>query len=121
MDLKSRYFLGRLSLFAIAAFILPLMGVHRILEEQKKRLLDENALQLEATAAELHRSLAAGQLQEMDKLKAGLDGLTVELNTLERLSSWPWRPETLRLVSSAVLLPILVYVFERVLAEIAGH
>jgi hypothetical protein len=42
----------------------------------------------------------------------------MEHRTLEAVSTWPWQPETLRGILVAVLLPLLVWLLQRVLSRV---
>jgi hypothetical protein len=57
-------------------------------------------------------------LQGMDTLKDGLDGLVVERSVLDKVSTWPWEPETVRVVVTALLLPAVLWAITRVLERL---
>lgn len=110
-----------LALGAVAAFLCPLIGVHHVLEMQKRQLLEQNAQQVRAVMSRVYHLLDSGEAGDLVALKNATDSLIAEQNTLEKLATWPWHADTLRLVSTVLVLPLLAYLIERVLAAIIGH
>jgi hypothetical protein len=102
-------------------FVWPLIGVHRVLEMQKRQLLEQNAQQVRAVMSRVYRMLDTGELGDLAALKNATDSLIAEQSTLEKLPTWPWHQDTLRLVSTVLVLPLLAYLVERILAVIIGH
>ena len=105
-------------LLAIATFVLPLLGAHRLLQEEKARHKSEVARRMETVTQKLHHRVDIDDMHEMDALKDALDGLAVERGVLDKVSTWPWDPETLRVVVTALLLPVALWVVTRVLERL---
>jgi hypothetical protein len=105
---------------AVATFAWPLLGIHRLLVEEKGRLLDENSLLLEAKLVELHQGLNRGELDGMENLNMAIASLEIEQNVLNRIPTWPWQPETVRLLVTALLLPLGLWIVQIVLQVIMG-
>jgi hypothetical protein len=104
---------GAFALFAVGVFVLPLLGAHRRLEEEKQHLLSENGEGLKAAIAELHRRPGAGGGSQDSRPASTLESLIREREFLASISTWPWRLGAVRLVVTAVLLPVLVTLLER--------
>ena len=114
-------------LLAAAAFFLPLRGLHDRLVEEKRRLLTAGAGSLEATIAALHRlshdevanqnDIDASRVAQtrIDALSKAQSALIQERDVVQRLSTWPWDPSTLRTVVSAIALPIVLFLITRYL------
>jgi hypothetical protein len=104
----------------LAAFIWPLMGIHRLLLAEKTRAQSEAALRLEAMIVELHRRVDDMDLTKMGALNDAISSLEIERNALKKVPTWPWQPETVRLLITALALPLglwlIQYVLQRVLA-----
>jgi hypothetical protein len=109
-----------IALLALASFALPLVGVHRVLAEEKQRLLTGIADRLHAAGAELHRRIDAGKYQGMDELNKALAGLEIERNMIAAMPTWPWHPETLRTLLAALLLPLVVWLTQYVIQRLLG-
>src|SRR5690606_22595024 len=69
---------------AIAAFILPLWRISRMLAAEKRRLRAEANIRLQKTLGELHQRVDADTLKEMADLKITIDSLLVEQDTLAK-------------------------------------
>jgi hypothetical protein len=109
---------GLIILLALATFMWPLLGAHRLLQQEKTRGKSEVARRMKAVTGKLHHRVDTDDMQGMDALKDALDGLVVERGVLDEVSTWPWDPETLRLVVTAVLLPVGLWVITRVLERL---
>lgn len=103
-------------LIIVVTFIGPLLGAHQLLEREKQRLLDDVARRIEITMAALHRLIDTGQLDDQRAvLKTTLDGLVVEQGVIHRLPTWPWRTQTVSSVGATFLLPMIIWVIQRLL------
>ena len=106
---------------AAVTFVLPLLGMHRRMVEEKTRLESEANQRLEAVVAELHRRVDAGDFTDvMSELSSAIESLEIEINLLAKISTWPWQPGTLRVAISPVLLPVAVWLIQRLLERVAG-
>jgi len=105
---------------AIVVFVWPLLGIHRLLAREKERLLDEANLRLEAAIVELHRQMDNGKLEGMTDLNMAMANLEMERNALKRISAWPWEPETVRWLVTALVLPLGLWIIQFVLQRILG-
>ena len=47
-------------------------------------------------------------------------GIKDELALLERIPTWPWKPDTLRLLTTAIVLPIVLWLATRLLERLLG-
>lgn len=107
-------------LVAIACFVLPLLGLHgRIQAEKDRRLAEANAT-LDRVIAEIRERVASGDWEAMPALHDGVAAATATVSAIGRISTWPWRPETLRGFLSAVALPIVLWLVTTGLARAFG-
>jgi hypothetical protein len=114
------FFMFLNSLMAVLAFVLPLLGIHRKLAEEKKVVARENNRRLEAALRTLYERSDRSQLKEMPLIKAQI-GVLMELRReIETISTWPWQPQTLRGFLAAISLPILVWLIQQYLAGVIG-
>jgi hypothetical protein len=105
---------------AVVTFVVPLLGMHRRMVEEKTRLESEANQRLEAAINELHRRLDAGDLTDMTELYRAIGGLEIERDVIAQIPTWPWQPGTLRLTLSPLLLPVAVWLIQRFLERAAG-
>lgn len=105
-------------LIALVTFVWPLLGAHRLLQEEKERRKSEVARQMEVVTDELHRRTNAGDYSEMANMNDAIDSLIKEQGVLSKVSTWPWDPEMVRVVVTALLLPVGLWVITRVLERL---
>jgi len=102
-------------------FAWPLWGVHRLLAEEKARLLADGARRMKASVAELRRRIDSGRLRAMADLHKAMASLEIEHAALMRIPTWPWPPGTLRGVAAAVLLPIAIWLIQQLLQPLLAR
>jgi hypothetical protein len=103
---------------ATALFVVPLLGIHRLLVREKERRKAEAGEQLDIAISELHRRNRAGDYPQMPELNNATEALVRVRDVLDKVPTWPWQPETLRWLGTALLLPIVVWVITRVLERL---
>lgn len=106
--------------FSMLTFVLPLWGAHRLLVDEKDRRLTENGEWQRAAIAELHRRVEEGSMTDMDNLNKTMASLELEHATLDRISTWPWKQDTLRAVALALFFPVMVWLTQWVLQRVLG-
>ncbi|HXF61048.1 MAG TPA: hypothetical protein VNK95_05490 [Caldilineaceae bacterium] len=104
----------------LVIFLWPLLGIHRLLVEKKNHAKAVVGRLLEETLDELHRRVAAGRFEEAAPVDQAVAGLKQELELLDKIPTWPWQPETFRGVVTALLLPILLGLINRLLERWVG-
>jgi hypothetical protein len=108
---------------SVAAFLVPLRGMHALLEEARRRYESAVNARIRATTATLHevvdRETGGGQPDadkarlaqlRIDALNKALASLLQERELIGGLSTWPWDTTTFRAVISAVALPMVLFV-----------
>jgi hypothetical protein len=103
---------------AVTVFAFPLVGLHQMLVEEKSRLQAENDRRLEQMMGKLHHLVDRVDLQNVDALEKTISGLATEREVIRRTPTWPWSPGALGVLVSAVLLPIAVWLLQRLLERI---
>ena len=114
-SLGSAVIVGSVLVVAALAFVVPLYGAHRLLVAEKSRQHGEVARRIEATAARLHARIDADDYQESDAMASALGGLETERTIVGKAPTWPWDPEAVRIVMTALLVPIVLWVITRIL------
>jgi hypothetical protein len=103
---------------AAASFVVPLLSLHeRIVDEKDRRLAEANR-SLALAIGEVHRRIGSGELDAAAGLHDAIDAANAAMASVSRVSTWPWRPETLRGFLSAVLLPVGLWLTFEVLGRI---
>lgn len=106
---------GSATLLAAAAFAAPLWGAHRLLREEKRRQEDRLGHNVEGLVDEIQARVERSELPGIGELKTALEAMTLSRQQVAAISTWPWRPETLRAVVSALLVPVIIWVVTRIL------
>jgi hypothetical protein len=109
-----------LMLAGTASFVLPLNGMHRRLVEEKERLMAEANRRVEALIAKLHHQIDTDNLERIGDLNSAMNALITECDLLDKISTWPWKPTTLRGFVSSVMLPIVLWFITRILGQFIG-
>jgi hypothetical protein len=102
-------------LLGAAAFVLPLLGAHRLIEMAKKDRQREANARFDALSVELHRRTDRGEFDGMAGLNEAMEAVQRERDVLEKIPAWPWRGETINVLSTALLLPAVLWFITRIL------
>ena len=103
---------------ALLAFLVPLLGMHRRMSAEKRRLQTEVGIRIEILIGELHGSVDRRDLSGADGQNKTLVSLIAERELVHRLSTWPWQAGTAGAVGSALLLPIVIWLVTRFLERV---
>lgn len=106
------------SILALVIFVLPLIGVHRLLERQKDALLLESSEYKEALIHQLFTHLRQRNTMEAGRLKDSLSSVTMAHAELEKVSTWPWQTNTIRQIVGAITLPIVIWIIQFLLGRV---
>jgi uncharacterized membrane protein YvlD (DUF360 family) len=113
-------FILPITVLALGAFVWPLLGIHRLLLAGKARLVDENTQRFEAATAELHQRVRGGSFEGMSELEAALAALESEQRLLGAMPTWPWQSETVRLLFTALGVPLGLWIAQYLLQRVLG-
>jgi len=102
-------------LIAIAAFVLPLYGIHQRIEKEKERLAAAANRDLQSVLAEVSRRARTADLTDADALNKQLSSVVIQRDVIARIPTWPWEAATLRGFITAVLLPVALWLVFRAL------
>jgi hypothetical protein len=105
---------------AVLTFLLPLTGLHARLAAVKEQELLENSRRWQVSTAELYQRVDRRDWDGADRLNAILTALERGRTAIERIPTWPWRPEKLRGLVAALLLPLTIWLIQYGLARLLG-
>ncbi|MEO8272568.1 MAG: hypothetical protein ABI620_00710 [Chloroflexota bacterium] len=106
------------SVIAAIAFLVPLQGMHDRLVAEKERLQDEAEQRLKSVLQDINRSVDAGDLSRADAQNKSLATMIQQRDVLAKLPTWPWSTGTLRAFVTAILLPLGLFLIQRVLTQL---
>ncbi len=112
--------LGLVITLGAACFVLPLLGIHGRLVGEKEALLEGVEDRVGKLAQELYRRIDAGEFDGTKVINEAIAAAGAVRERIERLPTWPWRPQLLRGFVSALLLPVVVYLISRVIGGRIG-
>jgi hypothetical protein len=107
-------------LLALVAFLWPQLGIHSLQVAEKDRLIEEANRRFELTILELHKRVDSGKLGTINELSTALTALEKELSALQKIPTWPWQPETVRWLVTALVLPLGLWIIQFVLQRVLG-
>ena len=113
-------FFGVQIVFVLASFTLPLLGIHLRMVQEKSRALDELGGRITAALRELERRTDALDLGPMDALHKMVTALAAGRDLLTKVPTWPWSPGTPTAVLTTLLLPVGLYLVQRILEQLIG-
>ncbi len=109
------------TVMAVVVFSWPLLDLHNRMKAEKQQMLDKNASEMKISFNETRRRIEMGEfhdMADMAPLKDMVDTLIAERTVLEKLPTWPWQAATARGFGTALLLPILLWLMQRILERL---
>ena len=105
-------------IFAVIAFVGPLVGVHHLLVDAKEHALTENARRSKWPAWSCIIAATANELTDASAIHDMLAALRAERTALEHVHTWPWQSETLRSVVAVLVLPLVLWFIQWLLGRL---
>lgn len=109
-----------LSAGALITFIAPLSSITRRLSRAKEALLCRIGEDQRRVNDRLHEAIGSGSMGSLEELRVAVGVLKEQREVLERLPTWPWMGQSIRGVAPALLIPVVVYVVQRLVGLILG-
>lgn len=114
-------FVGALTILAVAVFVWPLWGGHRLVEMEKSRVLREIDYRFEAIFAKFDQHLQDDDYAETERLNGTIASLEIKHKRIGKIPTWPWRPETARFALTAIALPLIITIFQLLAIQAFGR
>jgi hypothetical protein len=109
-----------ITFFALVTFFWPQLGIHRLQVIEKERMLEEANRRFEATIGELHAKVDTGEFDAMSNLNVAMLNLELERSALGKVRTWPWEPDTVRLLITALAMPLGLWLVQFLLQRLLG-
>jgi hypothetical protein len=93
-------------------FLWPQLGIHSLQVAEKERLIGEANLRLESLISELHQQVDGLELEGISDLNIAMASLGIELNMLRKTPTWPWEPEVIQILITALALPLGLWLIQ---------
>jgi hypothetical protein len=114
-------FASSFTVLAVAVFIWPLLGAHRLLTKEKERALHEIDLRFEAVFAKFDQHLHDDDYAETERLYGTITSLEIKLKRISEIPTWPWRSETARFALTAIALPLILTILQLLAVQAFGR
>jgi hypothetical protein len=102
-------------LAALAGFVLPLLGIHRRLVEEKLRWRAQTGQYLKLCIDNFRKTITDQRLGDVDAMLKMIDGIYREQAILDQIPTWPWQPGTIRGLTTTILAPVALWFVVRLL------
>lgn len=115
--------LGIVAMFTVLAafvFIWPLYGMHRCIEGEKERVLHDIGLRFETVFSKLNQRLREDDYSDIEPLSSAISSLEMQQAKVKAIPTWPWRPETARVVLTAIPLPLVLQAVRSLVEQVLG-
>jgi len=112
--------IGAAVAIALAIFFLPLNRMHSLLAAEKQHVLREMDDRYSRLLERFNRQLDTGRYGALNSTSTAITALSAQRDVAARVSTWPWKPETLRSLLSTLALPVILYLLSRLLGRLLG-
>lgn len=102
---------------AVMVFVIPMLGMRVRLVEEKKRALHETTELLQSTSEKLERKIRSEDYTDLQGMETAIKAMIRKREMLEKISTWPWNPGTIRGFASTLLLPVFLWLVTRLLGR----
>jgi hypothetical protein len=100
------------TILAVAVFVWPLWGVHRLMEMEKARALREIDRRFEAVFSDFNQFVHDDDYAATERLNGTIASLEIQHRRITAIPTWPWRPETARFAVTAIALPLILTILQ---------
>lgn len=101
---------------AVLTFVAPLYRVHLELASEKADRLSANAVEMDALIQQVHKQAKARSFEGVGEMHTAIQILNLERTLIDSARTWPWPPGSIRALLATLLLPILIWIIQRLLA-----
>lgn len=105
-------FAWSITILAVAVFVWPLFGVHRLMEMEKERTLHNIDLRFEAVFSKFNQRIRDDDYSAIERLNGTISSLEIQHKRIKAIPTWPWRPETARFALTAIALPLILTILQ---------
>ena len=103
---------------ALSTFLFPQLGIHRLQQNEKDRMLDEAYQRYDSLRVDLHAVMDKKDFSDLSTLNTAIGMVEKEISTIKGISTWPWQPETVRWLFTALILPLLMWLLQFLMGKI---
>jgi hypothetical protein len=105
---------------SLIVFIAPLMGINTRLRSEKANELQRLGVQLNSIYNETETAVRSRKLAKVPALRAASGALKEQMESVQKVATWPWNPGSLRNLLLPVLLPLFLAILQRYVLSFLG-
>jgi hypothetical protein len=111
-DPTSLGFAAVYTILVMTVFVWPLWSIHRLVEMEKGKALREIDDRFEAVFSEFNQLVHDQDYAATEKLSGTIASLEIQHKRIGAIPTWPWSPETARIVLTAIALPLILMILQ---------
>ena len=105
---------------AVAAFILPLRGIHDLVAAEKRRVQADLGRRISIALGGIQGAVDAGDDARTEAQNRALSTLVSARDVVNHVPTWPWSTGSLTGFVTALVLPIVLFLIQRYLGDALG-
>lgn len=105
---------------ALAAFVLPLRGIHDAVAAEKRRVLADLGRRISVAIAGTQVAVDAGDDAGVESHNRALSTLVSARDVVNHVPTWPWSAGSVTGLVTALILPIVLFLIQRYLGDVLG-
>ena len=97
-----------------------MLGINARLRREKQSDLQRMGSELNAIYQETEAAIRSRKLAKVPALKTASSALREQMDTVQKVPTWPWNPGSLRNLLLPVLLPLFIAILQRYVVTLLG-
>lgn len=108
------------AVFALVIFWAPLLGINSRLRQEKERQLQKLGSELSDVYDETETAVRKRKLDRVSALRNAGAAIKEQMESVQKVATWPWNPGSVRNLLLPVLLPLFIAVMQRYVLTFLG-
>jgi hypothetical protein len=108
------------AVFALIIFWGPLLGINSRLRKEKENQLQKIGSELSSVYAETETAIHKRNLGKVSALRNAAAALKEQMESVQKVATWPWNPGSVRNLLLPVLLPLFIAILQRYVLSFLG-
>jgi hypothetical protein len=107
-------------LLSILIFIGPLFGINARLRREKELELQRLGVHINGIYDEIETAVRRRKLNRVNELRTAATAIREQMESIQKVATWPWNPGSVRNLLLPILLPLFVAVLQRYVLSALG-
>jgi hypothetical protein len=105
---------------SLIIFLAPLFGINARLRREKEFELQRLGVHLNGIYDEIETAVRRRKLNRVDELRTTATAIREQMESIQKVATWPWNPGSVRNLLLPILLPLFVAVLQRYVLSALG-